>query len=182
MHSAVRVGGKRLYELAREGVEIERAARRIEISALERESFDGDELVISVACSKGTYVRTLAVDLGRALGCGAYLTGLRRTAVGTFRLEDATSLEALEAAGPIAGRGRLLPVEVLVQGLPRCDCRAAEAQRFSHGQEIAAPAAPAASEVAVFGPEGRFLGVAAAAGARLAPLRLMATDALREAP
>jgi len=182
MHSAVRVGGKRLYEFAREGVEIERAARRIEISVLEREAFEGDELVISVACSKGTYVRTLAVDLGRALGCGAYLTGLRRTAVGPFRLEDATSLEALEVAGPVGGRARLLPVEVLVQGLPRFDCRAAEAQRFSHGQEIAATATPGPAEVAVFGPEGRFLGVAAAAGARLAPLRLMAPQALGEAP
>jgi tRNA pseudouridine55 synthase len=182
MHSAVRVGGKRLYQLARAGVEVERAARRIEILSLRREHFHADELVISVACSKGTYVRTLAVDLGRALGCGAYLTGLRRTAVGPFQLEEATTLEALEAAGPSASRARLLPVEVLVQGLPRCECRAAEALRFSQGQEIAAPGLEDAPVVAVFGPEGRFLGVAAGAGAGLAPLRLMAGETLQEAP
>lgn len=179
MHSAIRVGGKRLYELAREGLEIERSARRIEITALTREAFSGDELVVSVTCSKGTYVRTLAMELGRALGCGAYLTGLRRTAVGRFRLEDATTLETLEGEGP-GGRARLLPVDILVQDLPRWDCAAAEALRFTQGQQI--PAANHGPEVAVFGPEGRFLGVAAAAGGRLAPLRLMATEAMREAP
>jgi tRNA pseudouridine55 synthase len=181
MHSAVRVGGKRLYELAREGLEIEREARRIEIVSLERESLREDELVISVQCSKGTYVRTLAVELGRALGTGAYLTGLRRTAVGPFRLEDATALAVLEAEGPEAARRRLLPVEVLVEGLPRRDCREAEALRFTQGQEIAA-ATGAPPEVAVFGPEGRFLGVGACAGAKLAPLRLMATEPPQEAP
>ena len=180
MHSAVRVGGKRLYELAREGVEIERAPRRIEIMSLAREAFAGDELVISVTCSKGTYVRTLAMELGRALGCGAYLTALRRTAVGQFRLGDTTTLEVLEAEGPVAGRARLLPVEILVQDLPRCDFPAVEALRFTQGQEIPDP--HPGPEVAVFGPEGRFLGVAGAAGGRLVPLRLMATDSSREAP
>lgn len=181
MHSAVRVGGKRLYELAREGLEVEREARRIEIFALEREAFHEDELVISVQCSKGTYVRTLAVDLGRALGTGAYLTGLRRTAVGPFRLESATALASLEAEGPEAARARLLPVDVLVEGLPRRDCPEDEALRFTQGQEI--QAGPGASpEMAVFGPGGRFLGVGASAGARLAPMRLMATDGQQEAP
>ena len=181
MHSAVRIGGKRLYELAREGLEVEREARRIEIFALDREAFQEDELVISVQCSKGTYVRTLAVDLGRALGTGAYLTGLRRTAVGPFRLESATALASLEAEGPEAARARLLPVDVLVEGLPRRDCPEDEALRFTQGQEI--QAGPGASpEMAVFGPGGRFLGVGASAGARLAPMRLMATDGQQEAP
>ena len=180
MYSAVRVAGKRLYELAREGVEIERESRRIEITSLRREAFAGDELVVSVACSKGTYVRTLAVELGRALGTGAYLTGLRRTAVGPFQLDQATPLETLEAEGP-AARARLLPVDVLVEGLPRRECDAGEGLRFSQGQEIAA-LGHSAPEVAVFGPGGRFLGVASGAGARLAPLRLMATGAGSEAP
>ena len=176
MHSAVRVGGKRLYELAREGQEIERAARRIEISVLARERFEGDELVIAVTCSKGTYVRTLAMELGRALGCGAYLTALRRTAVGQFQLSSALTLEGLEALGAEGARERLLPLEVLVGGLPRRDCDADEAQRFTQGQQIPA-GGQGASEVAVFGPGGRFLGVAAAAGGRLAPMRLLAGEA-----
>ena len=181
MHSAVRVGGKRLYELAREGQEIERAARRIEILELRRESHRDDELVIDVACSKGTYIRTLAVDLGRALGTGAYLTHLRRTAAGPFRIEQAATLQALENEGPSAARARLLPVDVLVGGLARRDCEPAEALRFTQGQEIAcAPGGP--PEMAVFGPEGRFLGVGACAGARLAPLRLMATEGAVEVP
>ena len=180
MHSAVRVGGRRLYDLAREGVEIEREARRIEILALRREAWAGHELAISVTCSKGTYVRTLAVDLGRALGTGAYLTALRRTAVGPFRLDQAATLQAIESEGP-AARSRLLPVEALVKGLPRRDCDAVEALRFGQGQEIAARGSPA-PEVAVFGPGGRFLGVASGGGQRLAPLRLMATEAAPEAP
>jgi tRNA pseudouridine55 synthase len=180
MHSAVRVGGKRLYDLARAGMEIEREARRIEISELRRVAFANDELVVSVACSKGTYVRTLAVDLGRALGTGAYLTGLRRTAVGPFRLEQAASLQAIESEG-MAARSRLLPVDTLVQGLPRRDCTATEGLHFSQGREIPA-AGNSASEVAVFGPAGRFLGVASAAGQNLAPLRLMAVEAAGKAP
>jgi len=182
MHSAVRVGGRRLYELAREGREIERAARRIEILSLERESLSGDELVIAVTCSKGTYIRTLAMELGRALGCGAYLTALRRTAVGPFGVDQALTLDALAEAGENAA-ARLLPVEVLVAGLPRLDCPGPEATRFTQGREIAAPGAAEGAEVAVFGPAGRFLGVGAADGGhKLLPLRLMATGERSEAP
>ena len=180
MHSAVRIGGKRLYDLARAGMEVDREARRIEISELRRVAFENDQLVVSVACSKGTYVRTLAVDLGRALGTGAYLTGLRRTAVGPFHLEHATSLRVIESEG-MAARSRLLPVDTLVQGLPRRDCNAAEGLQFSQGQEIPA-AGNSTGEVAVFGPAGRFLGVAFAAGRNLAPLRLMAVEAGRKLP
>jgi tRNA pseudouridine55 synthase len=181
MHSAVRIGGKRLYELAREGKEVERAARSIEISSLRREHFAGDELVLSVACSKGTYIRTLAIDLGRALGCGAYLTGLRRTVVGPFRLDDALTLEALDALGPEAARARLLPLELLIRALPRRDCDAVDARRFTQGQQISAGPGPSA-ELAVFGPDGRFLGVGAVTGGRCAPLRLLAGDEAPEAP
>ena len=182
MHSAVRIGGTRLYELARQGVEIDRAPRQIEISRLSRQAFQGDELVVEVQCSKGTYVRTLAMEIGRALGCGAYLTGLRRTAVGPFVLEDAVALEALAEEGPEAARRRLLPVDVLVRGLARRDCDAAEAERFMHGQELGS-AAPAGTELAVFGPGSRFLGVGLAGpGERLAPMRLMAVAQRAEAP
>ena len=176
MHSAVRMGGKRLYELAREGIEIERVARRIEIESLRRVELSGTVLTLDVACSKGTYVRTLAVEIGRALGCGAYLTALRRTAVGRFSLEQACDLASLEAAGVDGARGRLLPLELLVAELPRRDSPADEARRFAQGQVVDCPGAGAGAEVAVFAPEGRFVGVGRCESeGRLAPLRLLAT-------
>lgn len=183
MHSAVRVGGKRLYELAREGIEIERAARPVRIHELRCDRLEGDELDLSVVCSKGTYVRTLAIDLGRALGCGAYLTGLRRTAVGSFHLDAACTLEELAADGAAAARQRLLPVEVLVRGLPRWDCPAPVGLRLSQGQEVPGPELSPGAEVAVFAEPGTFVGVGRMeASGRVAPLRLMATGGAREAP
>ena len=183
MYSAVRIGGRRLYELAREGLEVERAARRIEITALRREALRGDELDITVTCSKGTYVRTLAMEIGRALGCGAYLVGLRRTAVGRFHIGEATTLEALALAGPAGGRDRLMPVDVLVEGLQRLDCPDTEALRFTQGRDIDGPHVRFGAEIAVYGPADRFLGVGlAGAGHRLAPMRLMATGTAKEAP
>jgi tRNA pseudouridine55 synthase len=183
MHSAVHVGGRRLYELAREGLEVERASRRVEIRELSRLSLEGPELVVNVTCSKGTYVRTLAGEIGAALGCGAYLTALRRTAVGSFRLEDAFTLEALESMGVEGARGRLLPVEVLVSGLPRRDCPESEAMRFTQGQSVECPGATPGAEFAVRDPAGRFLGVGRSEVAgRLAPVRLLATGGSAQIP
>ena len=183
MHSAVHVGGRRLYEFAREGREVERPARRIEIQSLAREAFAGDELVVSVTCSKGTYVRTLAQDIGQALGCGAYLVGLRRTAVGRFSLDQAVSMPALEALGIEAARGRLLPVDCLVAELPRCDCPPDEALRFTQGQAVAWPGGRPGEDVALYERAGRFLGVGRCeAAGRAAPLRLMATGAAPKLP
>ena len=91
MHSAVRVQGKRLYDLARQGVEIVREPRSIRVEFIDIVSFSGERLVISLKCSKGTYVRTLAESLGERLGCGAYLTELRRTETGGFRVEEAVT-------------------------------------------------------------------------------------------
>jgi len=175
MHSAVHVNGRRLYEYARAGEEVERAARRIEISSLRRTFLRGAELGIAVECSKGTYIRTLAMDIGRALGCGASLTALRRTAVGPFTLESATTLEAIES-DPQAARAALLPPDVLVSALARVDVPAEVAQRFSQGQPIGWPPAAPGADLAVFAPGGRFLGVGRGeAGGRVAPLRLLAT-------
>lgn len=176
MHSAVRVGGRRLYELAREGLDIERAARRVEIEKLERRSLEGDVLTVAVTCSKGTYVRTLAMEVGAALGCGAYLTGLRRTAVGPFLLDDAITLDGLAALSPAQARARLMVPEVLVGGLRRLDADAGAALRFTQGQMLEAALATPGDEIAVFGPGGVFLGVGRGeSGGRLSPLRLMAT-------
>jgi tRNA pseudouridine55 synthase len=179
MHSAVRIEGRRLYDLAREGREVERAARRIEIGALARVAFDGRDLMVSVECSKGTYVRTLAQDVGAALGCGAHLVGLRRTAVGGFLLDDAVTFETLEAGDIGAPRSHLLATEALVADLPRLDANAEESTRFMHGRVVARHPRGDGADVAVFSAEGRFLGVGREAPGGIAPLRLMATAAAR---
>jgi tRNA pseudouridine55 synthase len=157
MHSAVHVDGRRLYEYARAGEEVERPARAIEVEALGRIDLDGNDLRIRVECSKGTYVRTLAQDIGTKLGCGAYLVALRRTGVGGFSLDEAVTFEALEAEG---------------------EATEEEALRFGHGR-IVARAYPPSGEVAVYAPGGRFLGVGSCLGeGGIAPLRLMrSTDA-----
>lgn len=174
MHSAVHHQGKRLYELAREGVEVERESRTIEIYSIESEPISGDQLVISVKCSKGTYIRTLAQDIGERLGCGAYLTGLRRTEVAGFDVEQAVTLEALEAAGPGA-RDVLLAPSALVDALPRVVLAPADAEAICHGQPVSV-AGLRAGETALFAAGSRFLGVGLADGAgRLAALRLLAT-------
>lgn len=176
MHSAVRIDGRRLYEYARSGVEVERAARSIEVRSLARTAFDGRDLTIDVECSKGTYVRTLAQDIGAALGCGAHLVALRRTAVGPFGIESAVTFETLEAEGTARARERLMPPEALVASLPRLDATQDESGRFVNGRAVDRPA-EAGVEFAVFSPAGRFLGVGRAAPAGgIAPLRLMATS------
>jgi len=173
MHSAVHVAGRRLYEYAREGAEVERPARRVEISTLAALRREGDDLTVSVSCSKGTYVRTLAQDIGRALGCGAHLVALRRTEVGELRVEDAVTLDTLKEAGVPGARERLRSLEILVAGLPRLDATPTEADAFAHGRVVSRTMEPA-GDVAVFAPSGRFLGVGQAlAGGGVAPLRLM---------
>ncbi|MBC8023494.1 MAG: tRNA pseudouridine(55) synthase TruB [Burkholderiales bacterium] len=177
MHSAVRIDGKRLYEHARAGVEIERPARPIEIGALERIAFDGRDLAVRVECSKGTYIRTLAQDVGAALGCGAHLVQLRRTAVGGFHVADAVTFEMLEADGIPGAMLRLMPTDALVEALPRLDASPDEATRFMHGRLLARTAAAPGADVAVYSPEGRFLGVGREEAGGIAPLRLMASAA-----
>ncbi|HXZ49851.1 MAG TPA: tRNA pseudouridine(55) synthase TruB [Usitatibacter sp.] len=181
MHSALHVNGRRLYEYARAGEEVPRAARRVEIASLRVLFRRGDELGIAVACSKGTYIRALAADIGRALGCGASLTALRRTAVGPFRLDDAVTLEALEGEAA-AGRARLLAPEVLVAGLPRVQATAEATERLLHGQEIAADAHGEGAVLALFGAGGRFLGVGVGRAGRIAPLRLVSGESAPRSP
>jgi tRNA pseudouridine55 synthase len=173
MHSAVHVDGRRLYEYARAGEEVERPAREISVEALGRVDLEGGDLRVRVECSKGTYVRTLAQDIGAKLGCGAHLVALRRTGVGAFTLDEAVTFEALEADGEARARARLLPPEALAASLARLDATAEEALRFGHGRIIERALAPA-GEVAVYAPGGRFLGVGACLGeGGVAPLRLM---------
>jgi len=174
MHSAVRVNGRRLYDYARKGVEVERPLRRIEITHLARRGLDGRLLTIEVRCSKGTYIRTLAMDIGRALGCGAHLRALRRTGTGPFRIDQACTLEDLERDGVEAARARLLPMEVMVTGLPRVELAADAGKRFRQGQVVAHGPAVEGSEWALFAPGGAFLGIGRAlAAGTLAPERVV---------
>ena len=174
MHSAVHVAGRRLYDYARAGEEVERPARKIEIDALARIAVEGNDLCVAVTCSKGTYIRTLAQDIGVRLGCGAHLVALRRTAVGGFSLDEAVTFEALEEEGQSRARKRLLPPEALVAALPRMDASEEEADHFSHGRVFVRPGGEAGEEAAVFAPGGRFMGVARRAdGGRVLALRLV---------
>jgi tRNA pseudouridine55 synthase len=183
MVSAVKVGGKRLYELARRGETVERAARPVTIHELRLEEFHpgreaGGRLV--VGCSSGTYVRTLCADLGEALGCGAALAALRRTAIGPFRVEDAVTLEALEQA---VTEGRLneilLPPAAAVAHLPAVTVDAAERARLLHGSAV--PALPSASvapgaSVRVLDETGELLAIGRWEG-KVVPLKVLAGSA-----
>ncbi len=174
MYSALKRDGRAYYEYAREGIEIERAPRDVVVESLALVSHAAPEAWIDVTCSKGTYVRTLAADIGAALGCGAHLAALRRTQTGGFALADAVGLPAIEAATPAARDAWLLPLDVLLAPLPRMAADADAARRFGHGQAI--PAAEAlAGAVAVYG-GGRLLGVGEAAGGSLRPRRLVACE------
>lgn len=136
MHSALKRDGKPLYEYARQGIELERKPRRITIHALELLSLEGELAVIDVACSKGTYVRTLAADIGALLGCGAHLAALRRTRIGGLRVEDAVALDVFEALTLEARDRCLAPPDTLLAELPVATLNAAETERVLHGQGV----------------------------------------------
>jgi tRNA pseudouridine55 synthase len=136
MHSALKRNGRPLYELARQGIEVERAPRAVTIHAIDCLVIAGDMLTLRVACSKGTYIRVLAADIGRALGCGAHLAALRRTAVGDLDLAGAVTLAELEALDEAGRAGRLQPVDALLQSLPIMSVEGEAAERFRHGNPV----------------------------------------------
>jgi tRNA pseudouridine55 synthase len=157
MHSALKHRGRPLYAYARKGESVERSARRIVIRELVLEARAAEELDLRVACSKGTYIRVLAEDLGEALGCGGHLSALRRTAVGPFAVDDAISLDRLAALEPKERERRLLPVDALLASWPRVALPKEVEIRFRHGQRV--PAGAVAASVAVFSADGSFLGI-----------------------
>jgi len=173
MHSALKRDGRPLYELARRGQRVERPPRRVRIGRLDLLALEGDEAVLRVDCSKGTYVRVLAEDLGAALSCGAYLAGLRRTRVGPLELGGAVTLAELEALDLPARRAALLPADALLSGLPRVELDETEAARFALGQRLPLRIAPE-RRVRVYGRGAGLLGVASVtADGVLAPQRLV---------
>ncbi|HEU0031712.1 MAG TPA: hypothetical protein VFQ53_13835, partial [Kofleriaceae bacterium] len=117
MYSAIKQGGVRMYHRARAGEDVERAPRKIRIDQLELLAFEPPRFRIAIACSKGTYVRTIVADLGTALGCGAHLAELRRTRSGRFAIEQAVTLDALQTLDADAVRRRLIPLHAAT-GLP----------------------------------------------------------------
>ncbi|CAN7428884.1 tRNA pseudouridine(55) synthase TruB [Variovorax sp. LjRoot84] len=151
MHSALKKDGKALYEYARDGIEVERAARDVTIHKLALGRVEDDQIRILATVSKGTYIRTLGEDIGEALGCGAHLTALRRIATGGFEVSQCVTLEALEAMGEEERLARLLPTEALVAGHTSVTLGAEDAARFLSGLRRRGDW-PDAAEVAVFGP------------------------------
>ena len=171
-HSALKFRGRPHYEYARAGVDIPRTAREIVIHALTLVEWHAPDAVVDVLCSKGTYVRSLAADLGEALGCGAHLAVLRRTASGGFDIRDAHTIDALAGMGEGGRDGCLLPASALTAQLPGVDVDEATARRFLQGVAIAAPAR-ARGIVAVYA-SGALLGIADAAEGRAQPRRVIA--------
>ncbi len=164
MYSALKQGGKRLYELARKGETVERESRPIRIDALELLEIAGSRLVFRVNCSKGTYVRTLVEDIAAKAGTVAHTASLHRETVGEFQAADMLEMGMLEQdaeAGEGALRGRLLPPDAALGGFPALELSAANAAKFSAGQGISIPGQAVKGLVRVYG-EGRiFCGVGA---------------------
>ena len=150
MYSAVKVQGKRLYKLAREGKTVERAARNITVYGLDLLSCEKNELLLDVRCSKGTYVRTLCHDIGEALGCGGCLSSLRRTEAGVFNVSQAYTLEKI-----IAGEYRLLPTDTLFLQYPALILREDEVRRVRNGGAFHAEAGD--GYYRLYDPSGQFL-------------------------
>jgi tRNA pseudouridine55 synthase len=142
MYSALKHHGRPLYEYARAGIDIERPPRRVWIRALECSACPLPEVTFTVHCSAGTYIRTLAQDIGEALGCGAHLTALTRLASGGFSLENAHTLDALAALPDTRRAGALLPVDALLGHLPAIELDAAGRTAFLHGRRVPVAAAP----------------------------------------
>ncbi len=175
MHSALKHQGRPLYEYARAGIEIDRPPRKVTIRSLDMIECAPPRVVLDVQCSAGTYIRTLAQDIGAALGCGAHLTALTRTAVAGFKLEQAHTLAELETLDASQRQALLMPADCLVAHLPAVHLDAPDAAALCQGRSIAHPAAePGLTRVYTIA--HTFLGLAHAESGQLVPRRLVATQ------
>lgn len=156
MYSAIKIGGKKLYELARKGQSVERAPRKITVSSIEIIGREGGDYLLKIACSKGTYIRTLCNDIGASLGCGACMSSLRRISAGAFSVESAHSIDEVENA---ANEGQLvditLPVDTLFSALPELKVPESTANRLKTGNIIKISAAD--GDYRVYSDSGEFL-------------------------
>ncbi len=175
MYSAIKKDGKPLYELARQGIEVERAARPVTVYSLTWQRLDGDRLAVDLHCSSGFYVRSLADDVGAALGCGAHVEALKRTAVGTFGIEEAVTLAEIKA---LRGRNTeldalLIPGDRGLEHMPGVTLSADAAFYLVRGQAVRAAPLPSSGLVRLYADEAGFLGVGRVLGdGRVAPKRL----------
>jgi len=175
MYAAIKHQGRPLYDYARKGQHVERAARAVHIGAIELREFDRTEALIAITCSKGTYVRVIAEDLGEMLGCGAHLSGLVRIGVGPFSLDQARTPEQLSAMDDEARVTLLLRVDVLLQGCPSVMLPEPLAIRFGQGVTVQCEHAHQ-GKTRVYGPGNAFLGLGTAEPASmLKPRRLLRT-------
>ena len=177
MYSALKRDGKPLYELARQGIEVERAPRTIDIRELRLVGSTADTLQLSCECAKGTYIRVLGEDIARALGTVGHLTSLRRTWVAPFRGMPMLPLEAVLAGAGEGGGQVMLGPDAALQALPQARLDASQTATLRHGQAVrqaTEPVCAAGQRVRVYGPEGEFLGLAEARPEGwLQPRRLM---------
>ena len=180
MHSALKHQGKPLYEYIRKGETIERELRNVVIHELVLNSFSGNEMDITVRCSKGTYIRTLAEDIGAALGCGAHLIGLRRTAIAHFDLRDGYNWQQLEAMTGAERDACVLPPEALMPDMPRLQLDAVQIKRLAQGQRLGLDTGLPDGKLCLYGPQG-FIGTGLLQGRRLAPERLLSEVAKQAA-
>jgi tRNA pseudouridine55 synthase len=155
-YSAAMVTGQRAYDLARKGKAVSLAPRTVTIHRVDVLNFVYPHIEIVVHCGKGTYIRSLARDLGQTLGCGGYIASLRRLAIGTFTETDALALNV----SPVQARQRLLPVARAVTDLPRIALDETAAWRLLHGQHLPSPIALNSAEAAIFDNDGRLLAIA----------------------
>lgn len=179
MHSALKHQGKPLYEYIRKGETIARELRNVVIHDLVLNRFSGNEMDITVRCSKGTYIRTLAEDIGVALGCGAHLIGLRRTAIAHFNLQDGYNWQRLEAMSEVERDACLLPLDSLMPDMPKLQLDEVQIKRLAQGQRLALDTGLPDGRISLHGPQG-FIGVGLLQGRRLAPDRLL-SDVAKQA-
>lgn len=171
MYSAIKRNGQKLYEIARRGGEVEREPRKITIHSLCIVGRDGEDFLLDIRCSKGTYVRTLCHDIGQALGCGACMSSLCRLEAGDFSLERALTLEQVQQAAD-EGRSRelLLPVETLFSSCPELTLPPADAARVKNGNPVSVNAAEE-GRCRVYGPSGEFLALGAVKDGKLSTIK-----------
>jgi tRNA pseudouridine55 synthase len=178
MFSAIKYQGQRLYQLAHRGISVERHARSVTIHELKLIGYNGDHIEVYVACSKGTYIRTLAEDIGSVLGgCGAHVSALRRIGVGPYDIHQAIDLPRLEAlaqAGAAPLDARLLSVDSVLIDKPGVSLSNALSYYLCQGHAVRVPHAPSNGLVRIYNTERQFLGVGEVLGdGRIAPRRLM---------
>ena len=178
MYSALKFEGKALYEYAREGVDIERQARLVTITSIQIDSFAKEIAVLTVSCSKGTYIRRLAEDIGHQLGCGAHLIGLRRTETAGYLIEDAITLEALELLvkeKPVEKLAELiLPMDSAIAYLPKVLLNADAAHYLMQGQAVWQSGLILEGELRLYDDKNQFLGLGVLQeDGKIAPKRLM---------